>query len=121
MLITKILLHYSIDLSGFPAVEVSTAYDSKTLSNIGYVLVDNEWYKEESAKEKVDLPKVSKNVANPIFSVLKEVEEIQEFLKSIEEGMIGIQESTNKLLQLDKDTRTNVGKVCLQTGKCQDL
>ncbi|KAF3632608.1 hypothetical protein FXO38_26075 [Capsicum annuum] len=96
LLITQILLHYFIVPSGFPVVEVSMTYESKTFPNIGYVSTDTEWCKKESAKAKIDLLK-----------------EIKERLKSIEEGMMGLQESTSRLLQFNKDTSTDVGKMWL--------
>lgn len=98
LLITRILLHYSIDLFSFPVVEVSTTYDSKTFASTGYILVDTKWCKKESTKSKSDLPKISKSVTNLLSSLLKEMEELQKCLKTIEEGILSIQESTSRLL-----------------------
>lgn len=67
LLITRILLYYSIDLSIYPIVEVSTTYDSKIYANIWYILVDHKWCKKDSAKEKSDLLKVIKSVSNPML------------------------------------------------------
>lgn len=41
LVITRILLHYLIDLSAYPMVEVLTTYDSKTFVSMGYVLVNS--------------------------------------------------------------------------------
>ncbi|PHT94252.1 hypothetical protein T459_02134 [Capsicum annuum] len=57
LLITRILLYYSIDLSEHLMVEVSAIYDSKIFSSIGYVLLDTEWCKKDSDKAQSDLPK----------------------------------------------------------------
>lgn len=40
MLITIILLHYSIDLSDYLVVEFLSIYDSKTFTSMDYVLVE---------------------------------------------------------------------------------
>ncbi|KAM3216881.1 hypothetical protein P3L10_026323 [Capsicum annuum] len=42
LLITKILLYYSINLSEYPVVKVQSTYESKTFASMGYVLVNNE-------------------------------------------------------------------------------
>lgn len=113
LLITKILLYYSIYLSVYLVVEVSATYDSKTFASMGYILLDNEWCKKDSAKEKSNLPKVSKSISNPMFHMLMELEEIKDQFKTIDEGLILLQESTTRLLQLGKDTNSDVGKVRL--------
>ncbi|KAF3645397.1 hypothetical protein FXO38_19658 [Capsicum annuum] len=50
LLITQILIYYGIDLSAYPVVKVSIAYDSKTFTSMGYVLIEKEWCKKESIK-----------------------------------------------------------------------
>lgn len=62
-------------------------YNSKIFAIMGYVLIDNEWCKKESTKAKADLPKVSKNISNPVLFVMKEIEEIKKRLKTIEKGL----------------------------------
>lgn len=84
-LITRILLHYSIDLSSFHPVDITATYDSKTFASMGYVLVGNECC-NDSVKLKSNHPKVSKIATNPVFVALKEVEEIKERMKFLEEG-----------------------------------
>lgn len=71
LLITRILLDYSIDLSEYSKVEVSATSDYKTFTNIGYVLLDIEWYKRESAKEKTNLHNVRKHNSNYVLPVIK--------------------------------------------------
>lgn len=62
-------------------------------------------------KSKSDRPKVSKIAASPDFVVLKKVEEFKKRVISLEEGMLVLQDSTNKLLQLSNDTSTNMLKM----------
>lgn len=63
------------------------------------------------AKEKLELSKVIHSVFNPMLHMLMEMEELKDRIKLIEEGIILIQESNSKILQLGKDTCTDVGKV----------
>lgn len=67
-------------------MEVSTTYDSKAFASMGYVLLNTEWWKKVCTKEKIDLQKVSKNTSNAGLLVIKEMEDIKEHFKSIEEG-----------------------------------
>lgn len=94
-LITQIFQLYSIDLSSYPTVEISATYDSKTFTSMVYVSVDEEWCRKDSAKEKLDLPKVSKPISNPMFQVLSKLEELK--VKTIKDGVVLLQESTSKL------------------------
>lgn len=41
LLITQILLYYTTKLSAYPLMKLSSTYDSKTFSTMGYVLVEN--------------------------------------------------------------------------------
>lgn len=113
LLITRILLYYSIDLSTYPIVEVSATYHSKTFTTTGYVLVDNKWCKKDSTKAKLDPPKEIKSMSNPVLLMLKKLKELKDRLKVIEDGMMLLQKSTTKLLQLSKETSYDVGKVRL--------
>ncbi|KAF3683484.1 hypothetical protein FXO37_01798 [Capsicum annuum] len=88
-------------------------YDSKTFASMGYVLVEDEWCKKDSARAKSELPKVSKSISNPSIAVMKELEEIKDRLKSIEEIVMLIQELTSKLMDLGKSTSTDIGVVRL--------
>ncbi|KAF3649264.1 hypothetical protein FXO37_19043 [Capsicum annuum] len=108
-LITRILLYYSIDLSAYPILEVST-YDSKTFASMRYVLLDKKWCKKSSAKSQTNIHKVSKSLFNPILLMMKEIKELKDQLKEIEEGMRLLQELITRLLQLDKETSTDIGK-----------
>ncbi|KAF3629470.1 hypothetical protein FXO37_28926 [Capsicum annuum] len=109
LLITRNLMYYSINLFAYLIVEVSATYDSNIFSIMGYVLADNEWCKKKSAKASSDPPKISKYVSNLMFPMLKEFEEFKDQLKAIEEGLMVLQESNTRLLQLGID----VGKVYL--------
>lgn len=55
---------------------------------MGYVLLNTTWCKNDSAKEQTDLPKESKNTSNPVLPVMKEIEELKDLLKTIEEGLL---------------------------------
>ncbi|KAF3637441.1 hypothetical protein FXO38_23712 [Capsicum annuum] len=82
-------------------------YDSKTFASIGYILLDNEWCKKDFVKSKLNLPKVTKSVSNPVLPMLKKLKEI----KAIKKGLMLFLESTTRRLQLGKDTSTDVGKM----------
>lgn len=97
LLITRIFHYYSINLSVYPMVEVSTTYDSKTFAIMGYVMVDKEWYKD-SVKAKSDLLKVRKFVYNPMLPILKELGELKDRIKTIEKGLFLLQEPNSKIL-----------------------
>ncbi|KAF3636798.1 hypothetical protein FXO37_25262 [Capsicum annuum] len=77
LLITQTLHFYSIDLSGFPTIEVSATYDSKTFASMGYALVGSEQGKKDFVEVGYKPPKVTKSVANPISAVLKDMEEVK--------------------------------------------
>ncbi|KAF3630249.1 hypothetical protein FXO37_28537 [Capsicum annuum] len=80
LLITWILLFYSIDLSGYPPVEVAATYDSGTFISMEYVL---------------------------------ELEELKQRFKVAEKGIMQLQESTSKLLDLKKSMSSNISVVPL--------
>lgn len=48
-----------------------------------------------------------------MITMLKELEEIKDRFKAVEEGVILLQESTSKLLNLGKSTSTDIGVVRL--------
>ncbi|KAF3645885.1 hypothetical protein FXO38_19422 [Capsicum annuum] len=98
-----ILLHRSLRLSP----------DSRTFSSIGYILVENEWYRKESARAKNDPLKVSKSVTNPSVFLMKELEEFKTQFKDIKEGIMQLQESTAKLLDLGKNTSSDISVIRL--------
>ncbi|KAF3649998.1 hypothetical protein FXO37_18694 [Capsicum annuum] len=74
---------------------------------MGYVLVDNEWYKKD-CREKFELPKVSKSISNPMITVLKKLEELKDHFKAIAKGVILLQESISKLLDIGKSTSPDI-------------
>lgn len=53
-----------------------------------------------------------KSMSNPMISIIKEIKELKDPFKAIE-GLVDLQESTTRLLQLSEETRTDTGKVCL--------
>ncbi|KAF3637327.1 hypothetical protein FXO38_23751 [Capsicum annuum] len=113
MLITRIILYYEINLSAYPVLEVLAIYDSKTFASIGYVLFDNEWCKKEHAENQPNRLRGSKSMSNPTLSPAKEIKQLKGRLTAIKEGIVSLQESTAKLLQLSKDTSTGMVKVYL--------
>lgn len=76
------------NLLAFLTLEVPSIYDSNTLSSMDYFLVGREWCKKESMKAKIDFPKVSKTITNFVFVVLKDIEEVKENLRGLEEGLV---------------------------------
>ncbi|KAF3646614.1 hypothetical protein FXO37_20353 [Capsicum annuum] len=98
LLITRILLHYSINFLKYLVVELSATYDSKTTTNMGYVLVKNEWCNKDSTKSWSDVLKVRKSISNPMLSLVKEIEELKDRLKVIEEWLLVLQKLTTRLL-----------------------
>ncbi|KAF3655497.1 putative iron/ascorbate oxidoreductase-like isoform X1 [Capsicum annuum] len=94
LLITQILLFYFINLSDYLSIEVAVTYDSRTFSSMGYVLVEDEWCRNEFAHAKVEPLKVSKSVSNPSVSLMKKLEEFKQWFKAIEEGIMQLQEGS---------------------------
>ncbi|KAF3614758.1 hypothetical protein FXO38_30634 [Capsicum annuum] len=45
------------------------------------------------------------------------MEEIKDWLKIIEKGLLTLQESTSRLMQLSKDTNTDMEIVCLRSNR----
>ncbi|KAF3647008.1 hypothetical protein FXO38_18863 [Capsicum annuum] len=90
LLITQILLYYGIDFSAYPMLEVFATYDSKTFAKMGYVLIENEWCRKDSAKSRPDAPKISKSVTNPVFCAANDIEELKGRLTTIEKGIASI-------------------------------
>uniref|UniRef100_M1DWK4 Uncharacterized protein n=1 Tax=Solanum tuberosum TaxID=4113 RepID=M1DWK4_SOLTU len=70
---------------------------------MGYILIDGKWSKKGPVKVKVKQPWASKITTDSATDLLKEVAEIN--------GMQNTQEKMDKILQLPKDTGTNVGKL----------
>ncbi|KAF3669077.1 hypothetical protein FXO37_09218 [Capsicum annuum] len=88
MLITRILQYYSINLSAYPPIEVVSSYDSKMFASMGYVLVENEWCKKDSARARSELPKrltsileTDKNMEKSIMDQLEHYAEKARFSK----------------------------------------
>lgn len=83
------------------------------IASMGYVLIEHEWCKKNSAKRRHDTPKVSMSVTNPVFCKDKDIEELKGRVSTIEERIANIQELTTNLIQLTKEISTNIGKVQL--------
>lgn len=84
--------YYSIDLLGYLPIEVSATYDSKTFTSMVYALVQSEWCKKESVKDRFDLHSISNSFAKPKSIVLKEIEEVKGHLHGIKETLVSLQE-----------------------------
>ncbi|KAF3684850.1 hypothetical protein FXO38_00063 [Capsicum annuum] len=80
---------------------------------MGYVPMENEWCEKESAHGKAEPLKVSKSVSNPFVSLMKEFEEFKQRFKTIEKGIMQLQESTATLLVLRKTMKSEIGVVQL--------
>ncbi|KAF3639681.1 hypothetical protein FXO37_23857 [Capsicum annuum] len=119
LLITQILLFYSIDLSAYPLIEVAGTYDSRMFSSMGYVLVENERFRKDFSHAKVEPLMVSRSVYNPFVSLMKELEEFKQRFKAIEEGIIQLLESTTNILDLGKSAISyiSVGRLDLDRLK----
>ncbi|KAG5595789.1 hypothetical protein H5410_037021 [Solanum commersonii] len=83
LLISRIIVDSLVDLSPFRPSLIDTTYDTRTFSSMGYVLINNKWYKKESVQQRADASKV-------------------------------LQDTLGKVLQLHKDSSTDVGKLCLE-------
>lgn len=103
LIISRILIGLYIDLFYYKPLEVSVTYDIRTFASMGYILSDGKWSKKGPVKMKVKQPWASKITTDSATDLLKEVAEIN--------GMQHTQEKMDKILQLPKDTGTNVGKL----------
>lgn len=113
LLISRIMIKSQVDLSGFQATEISATYDSRKFASMGYTLIDKKWHKKDSIKAKADAPKPTRIPADAVALLLKEVEEIKSHLTSLDSNMQGLPDIIEKVLQLSKDTSTEVGKLRL--------
>ncbi|PHT63243.1 hypothetical protein T459_32887 [Capsicum annuum] len=91
--------------------DIKEELDQFKQNQYGIHLGRNEWCKKGSDKKKSNLSKAIKSVSNPMILVLKDLEDLKDQIKSIEKGLVILQESIFKLLKLGKDTSTDVGKV----------
>lgn len=98
MLITWNLIYCGFDLLAYPVIEVSSTYDSKAFTSIGYVLIEKEWCKKESIKNRPETFEVIKIVPKSLFYADKETKEIKNMLTAIEETIASIKEPIVKLL-----------------------
>ncbi|KAM3288473.1 hypothetical protein P3S67_021903 [Capsicum chacoense] len=121
ILISRILRSLFLDLSGFPPKEISATYDSRTFTNLGYLLVDGKWSKKSVSKTKPTPTGEDKSTDVPTSSWKKEIAEIKDSLVTMSAGMQNIQESLTVLINLSKGARTStdVSKVQLAADHLQ--
>ncbi|MCD7458717.1 hypothetical protein HAX54_038972 [Datura stramonium] len=104
MIISRILKAGSIDLSKYPAKEVSPIYDNPAFASMGYILSEEKWSKKAGFTPKlkavVDEPQsgVNSNVVQsiPLQNLLKDVEEIKTSLGAIVDDLHKIQTSLSQ-------------------------
>lgn len=119
LIISRILIGLDIDLFDYKSLEVSATYNIRTFATMGYVLIDGKWSKKGSVKVKVKQPRASKITADSAADLLKEESEIKERLSALEVGMQHMKEKLDKVLQLLKDTSTDVEKLRISMDSIQ--
>ncbi|KAH0650273.1 hypothetical protein KY284_030185 [Solanum tuberosum] len=92
LLISRIIVDSLVDLSPFRPSLIDATYYTHTFSSMGYVLINNKWYKKESVQQRADAPKVTRISADSVTLLLQEAE----------------------LIKLHKDSSTDVGKLRLE-------
>lgn len=60
LLILRIIVHSLVDLSAYKSTLIDATYDTRTFSNIGYVLIDAKCYKKESVQQKPNTSKATR-------------------------------------------------------------
>ncbi|KAG5619627.1 hypothetical protein H5410_004845 [Solanum commersonii] len=103
LLISRIIVDSLVDLSPFRPSLIDATYDTRTFSIIGYVLINNKWYKKESVQQRADAPKFTRISVDSTALLLKETDLIKV-----------LQDTLGKVLQLHKDSSTDVGKLRLE-------
>ncbi|KAH0670729.1 hypothetical protein KY290_026127 [Solanum tuberosum] len=56
LLISRIIVNSLVDLSQFMPALIDATYDTRTFSSMGYVLINDKWYKKESVQQRADAP-----------------------------------------------------------------
>lgn len=69
------------------------------------------WCRKDSVKVKAEPPKANRISADSSSLLINESEDIKARLESLENGLIVMQETVGKLLQLGKETNTDVEKL----------
>lgn len=119
LIISCILIGLNIDLFDYKPLEVFATYNIQIFATMGYLLIDGKWLKKGSVKLKVKRSCSSEITADSAPDLLKEVGEIKERLSALEDGMQHMQEKMDKILQLSKDTGTDVGKLQISMDSIQ--
>ncbi|KAG5595055.1 hypothetical protein H5410_036287 [Solanum commersonii] len=81
---------------------------------MGYVLINNKWYKKESGQQRADAPKVTRISADSAALLLQEADVIKVRLDGLESHMQVLQDTFGKVFQLHKDSSIDVGKLRLE-------
>ncbi|KAH0719077.1 hypothetical protein KY290_012743 [Solanum tuberosum] len=80
----------------------------------GICLINNKWYKKEFVQQRADAPKVTRISVDSAALLLKEADLIKVRLDGLESHMQVLQDTIGKVLQLHKDSSTDVGKLRLE-------
>ncbi|KAH0723716.1 hypothetical protein KY289_006760 [Solanum tuberosum] len=116
LLISRIIVDSLVDLSKYMYVLIDATYETRTFSTTRYVLVNDKWYKKESVHSRADTPKATRISADSVALLLKEAEHIKVRLAGLETHKQVLQDTLGRVLQLHKDSSTDVGKLRLEVG-----
>ncbi|KAH0712803.1 hypothetical protein KY290_008378 [Solanum tuberosum] len=116
LLISRIIVESLVDLSKYRPTLIDATYDTRIFSSMGYVLVNDKWYKKESVQSRADTPRAIRISADFSALLLKEAEHIKVRLAGLESHIQVIQDTLGGVLQLHKDSSTDVGKLRLELG-----
>ncbi|KAK4728754.1 hypothetical protein R3W88_021742 [Solanum pinnatisectum] len=108
LLISRIIVDSLVDLSPFRPSLIDATYDTRTFSSMGYVLINDKWYRKESVQQRANAPKVTRISADLAALLLKEADLIKVRLDGLESHMQVLQDTHGKVLQLHKDSSTDV-------------
>ncbi|KAG5577878.1 hypothetical protein H5410_058012 [Solanum commersonii] len=111
LLIFRIIIEPLVDLCKYRPTLIDATYDTRTFSSMRYVFANDKWYKKESVQSRATRISV-----DSVALLLKEAEHIKVRLAGLESHMQVIQDTLGRVLQLHKDSSTNVGKLRLEVG-----
>lgn len=112
LLISRIIIENMVDLSKFKPTKISSTYDTRTFSSMGYTLVDKKWHKKEALNSKIDAPEATR-VSQLYFHYVKGSWWDQKSHFCLGTNMLVLWCLTEKILQSCKDTSIDVGKLNL--------
>ncbi|KAG5581745.1 hypothetical protein H5410_052372 [Solanum commersonii] len=101
------------DLSNFGHLSIDSFVD---LSEYMSVLIDATYDTHTFSSMRADTPKATRISVDYVALFLKEAEHIKVRLVGLETHMQVLQDTLGKVLQLHKDSSTDVGKLCLEVG-----